>query len=223
MTNHKSKCGNGKCADEKFDLKDLDCGVTAEKNLLHLVFLYNNGVGASRRDVSATYEIVIFNRSCNEIRNVHIKDSFLGLMPGLTGSGEVRQFYTQIISASPSLFTNTYNQMVAAGGELLAAGSTVPARSAVSLVIRITGRGFVIGTDPASPTPTPVDGLDENQVPLSVQNTAVITGDICKSKGCGCRCYVPLFPIYVKSGLGDGIEVTRQFTVNPAELPLFFP
>lgn len=221
MTNCKTKCSDGKCGDDKAaDSKELECAVTAEKNLLHLSFLYNNSGFQSRRDLSATYEIVIYNRSCHEIRDVSIRDTMLGLIStDFTGDndGETRPFYTSIIAYSPTLVPNSFNQIATAGGELLGAGSTVPARSLVTLQIRITGAGYLITTPPTggAPNDPSVNSPDGNDVGMAIQNTAMIRGNVCKGKACGCKCYIPLFPIYVKSGIKRGINVSRNFFVNP--------
>jgi hypothetical protein len=209
------KCHTKHCDSKPLDTKDCENLITAEKNLLHLSYI---GSGTtSRTDVTATYEIVIFNRSCYDLRNVSIVDSLLGLRGDVDPmEGELRPYFTGVFIATPqqTLFPNTFNQIINGGNELLAAGSYVPARSVATLQVRITGRGFFEATPPGTGIPVP-GANNVSDISMAVQNTAVIRGDLIKNKLCGCRSSVPIFPIYVKSGERQAINVQRIGLLSP--------
>ena len=204
-----------------------DCKeITAEKNLLNISYLTEGG-SISGPDISATYEIIIFNRSCFKFTNVSIVDTFLGLYPNIVGptgtfGGELRPYFTNVSAepSDPNMIPNTFDQIVANNGNLVASGSFIPPFSVASIIIRITGRGFLLATPPNQ------TGGASNQIPFStlpkfsmdVQNTALISGKITKRLSCHCHVCAPIFPIYVKSGITKVTQGTLiNFMPDPSE------
>ena len=206
-----------KCNKEKKCCEEIP-EITAEKNLLNLSYLIE-GSGISGPDVSATYEIVIFNRSCHDICNLSIDDTFCGLLPndftpdGEFG-GELRPYFTGVDASTlyPTVVPNTFDQIVATKGQILAAGSYVPAFSIVSILIRITGRGFLMPVTPNGGVQ--ITGSQTPNVSMCLQNTAIIKGDIKKRKSCGCHVCVPIFPLYVKSGEKETQKISNLLFQN---------
>lgn len=197
--------------------------ITAEKNLLNLSTVTDGYI--SGPDVSATYEIVISNKSHNKVTCLSIIDSFFGLYPNVDGpsglfGGELRPHYTNISveTGCNTVIPNSYDQMVAAGGELLAPGSYMLPFSVCSVFVRITGRGFFLSNDPSQPGPTG-QNIDNGvgKYSMSLQNTSIIRGTICKKLSCGCHCTAPIFPIYVKSGIQNPVTGTL-FSFLPTNL-----
>ena len=221
-SSHKSKSTcNGKC---QSSIKcHGDCHeITAEKNLLNLSYL-TEGSRISGPDISATYEIVIFNRSPYKLTHLSICDSFLGLFPNTfdsdgTFGGELRPYFTNVAAepCDPNIIPNTFEQIVAKKGELIACGSYIPAHSIGAIMVRITGRGFLL------PTPPNQQGGSGNQIPFStdpkysmcVQNTSIIRGNLVKKLPCHCHVSAPIFPLYVKSGIQTAVKGTL-FNVLP--------
>ena len=189
--------------------------ITAEKHLLNLSYLTQGG-GISHPDCTATYEIVIFNRSNNDLKHLSVVDSMMGLRPNIFGAtgdfgGELRPYFTNVTATSchNSIIPNTFEQIVAGNGELVACGSHVPARSVCTLLVRITGRGFLLPVPPGG-TQQLADSDDEvRNVSMCVQNTAIIRGKMHVRSGCGCEDDVHIFPIYVKSGEKQTIQLTE--------------
>jgi|LakMenEpi03Aug12_release.lakeMendotaPanAssembly.Ray.scaffolds.fasta_scaffold299957_2 hypothetical protein len=177
------------------------CDVSAEKNLLNLAYMEEGNT--SSPDVSATYEIVIFNRSNNKITDLSIVDSLLGLQPntGITGpyGGELRPYFTNIRSetCSNTLVLNSFDQIAATRGQLLGPGSFINPKSICSIIVRITGRGFLSAVDPESNQQV---NTQKGSISMCIQNTAIISGSVTKSEHCGCTKKYSLFPLYVKSG-----------------------
>jgi len=205
-----------------------DCKeITAEKNLLNISYL-TEGSGISGPDMSATYEIIIFNRSPFKFTNVSIVDTFLGLYPNIFGptgtfGGELRPYFTNVSAepSDPNMIPNTFDQIVANNGNLVACGSFIPPHSVASIIVRITGRGFLLPTPPSS-TGGPANQIPFEGVPkfsMDVQNTALISGKITKKLPCHCHVCAPIFPIYVKSGIAR-ISQGTLFNILPTpELP----
>jgi hypothetical protein len=198
---HKS-CG-GKCENKLKDCQE-KCHITAEKNLLNVTYIVE-GAGISNPDISATYEIVIFNNSDCKLCNLSVIDSMMGLQGNVFGDtgnfgGELRPYFTNVTvtAHNTTLIPNNFDQIVLGGGELLAAGSYIPARSVCNLLVRITGRGFLLPRDPL--TGQQIVEADQISLNMCIQNTALIRGNIHKKRECGCHATVPMFPIYVKSG-----------------------
>lgn len=201
-----------------------DCKeITAEKNLLNISYVTEGGP-ISSPDMVAIYEIIIFNRSPFKFTNVSIVDTFLGLYPNTLGStgtfgGELRPYFTNVAAepSDPNMIPNTFEQIVANNGNLVASGSFIPPHSVASVIVRITGRGFFLATPPTS------TGGATNQIPFStlpkfsmdVQNTALISGKITKRLSCHCHVCAPIFPIYVKSGIAK-ISQGALFNLLPA-------
>jgi hypothetical protein len=195
--------GSKKCDGKCHKTKCVDCPeITAEKNLLNLSYL-TEGAVSSTPDVCVTYEIIIFNRSHHDLTHLTVDDTFCGFMPNtLTsgGGGELRAYFTNVMATSihPTIIPNTFDQIVATKGQLLGAGSYIPARSVCSIILRIAGRGFLLPV-----TPNGGQQITGDHVPdlnMALQNTAIICGHLKKKHECGCKTHVPIFPIYVKSG-----------------------
>jgi len=212
-----SKHCSGKCQEKVKCHHDKE--VTAEKNLLNLSYL-TEGAGISEHDVSATYEIVIFNRSDSKLSHLSINDSLMGLHPNVFGptggfGGELRPYFTNVTinSCHPTLIPNNFDQIVAGKGELLACGSYVPEHSVCSLIVRLTGRGFLLPNFPEGGEQL-ADSSDF-QVPnvsMCLQNTAIIRGKLCKKLDCGCHVSAPIFPLYVKSGEKQVVQMSYNLT-----------
>ncbi|QKF94683.1 hypothetical protein QKU48_gp1225 [Fadolivirus algeromassiliense] len=222
MSSNKDKCSNpkpcgGKCYLTQKEHCEHRCDITAEKNLLNLTYL-TEGSGISEPDVSATFEIVIFNRSNCKLSNLSICDSFMGLQPNTFGStgdfgGEVRPYFTNVsvTCCSATIFPNNFDQIVAGGGELINKSiSYVPANSLCSLIVRITGRGFRLPQLPDQNQQLPFG--ETPAITMCVQNTAIIRGNVTKKNDCGCVITVPIFPLYVKSGEKQAVNIKYNLT-----------
>lgn len=176
--------------------------VTAEKNLLNVSYI-TEGAVSSEPDFSATYEIIIFNNTCNKIKNLSVVDSFLGLKgqtfdPTGQFGGELRPFFTNvgIISNHPTIVPLGFDDIITNNDELLnVAQSYIAPCSFVRIILRITGRGFLIPQSPTTGTPIPTT---DSKWTAYLQNTAVISGDVCLDE---CGTSVKMYPVYVKSGV----------------------
>lgn len=207
-----AKC-DGRCNSDKKCHAEEFKEITAEKNTLNISWMVE-GADLSGPDISATYEIVIFNRSCHDLTCLTIYDSFMGLMPNTltpdgTFGGELRPYFTNVTAETlhPTIVPNSFEQIVAAGGNLLGPGSYVPARSVCTILVRITGRGFLLPVSPAGGPQIPFAGSAD--VNMAIQNTSLISGSIKKKKSCGCNVCVPMFPLYIKSGLNQTQKVAN--------------
>lgn len=219
------KCGNQQPCGSKCYIKvgehcDQKCDIKAEKNLLNLTYL-TEGSMISEPDISATFEIVIFNRSSCKLTNLSIIDSFMGLQGndfGPTGGfgGELRPYYTNVTvnSCSGTIFPNNFQQIIDGGGELVNKTlSYIPPNSVCSLIVRITGRGFRLPNFPLDNEQLPFEGVPA--ITMCIQNTAIIRGNVSKKHDCGCYATVPIFPLYVKSGEKQAINIKYVLPTNP--------
>jgi hypothetical protein len=205
---------------------DPDCDIKAEKNLLNLEYI-SDGAGISEPDISATYEIVIFNRSHCKLSNLSIIDSMMGFQGNVFGStggfgGELRPYYTNVhvLPCSATVVPLTFEQIMENCGELVdKCNSYIPPCSVISVIVRITGRGFLLANFPTTGEQLPF--ADEPSITMCVQNTATIRGTITKKHDCGhCVVTAPIFPIYVKSGVKEAIKICYTLpTIEPGVIP----
>lgn len=210
----KPKPCDGKCHLKLVNHCDQKCDIRAEKNLLNLTYI-TEGSGISEPDVSATFEIVIFNRCNSKLTHLSIVDSLMGLQPNVFGptgtfGGELRPYFTNVsvTTCHGTIIPNNFSQIVSGMGELVDPASYVPANSVCSVIVRITGRGFRLPVDPTTLEQIPFEG--QLAVTMCVQNTAIIKGKVNKKNDCGCHICVPIFPIYVKSGEKQAINVNYE-------------
>jgi len=174
-----------------------DCSeIRVEKNILNISYA---GYGpSSNPDVIATYEIVIFNRSCSDLKKLKIEDSLLGFLTNADSTeNEVNPYFTSIkVEAChcATIVPNTFEQIIECGS-LVTCESYVKAKSVARIIVRIAGRGLFVAND------NQVDPI--TQINVCVQNTVLVSGCVHKKKSCGCHGYVSIFPIYAKSGVHD--------------------
>ncbi len=223
------KSGHKKCAKPcadpcaKLEIKECqtDFGVCAEKNLLNLSFLTDaRQQQISSPDISATYEIVITNKTCNKLTNLSIIDTLLGLQGNDlnqegTFGGELRPYFTNVdVSTCDDTITPlAFEDIVDQNGQLVdTSKSYVPACSVCVITVRITGRGFLLAQDPEEGEQIPFVG--QRNISMCVQNTAIVKGTLEVVDQCTC-CTTehPIFPIHVKSGEKQAIDVTNE--LNP--------
>lgn len=179
------------------------CVIKAQKTILNVAFLLENGEGLD--DFCATFEIVIFNETCNRIKNICIIDSLMGLTieSGFTG-GELRPHFTnvEITGCHPTFTPYNFDQIAANGGQLVDPSTSYldPCEVAV-LRVRLAGRGYLIGQDPTTGEPGPVEGAIPKYTAL-MQNTAIIRGNVAISQSET----IPMYPVYIKSGMIAGMS-----------------
>lgn len=139
--------------------------ITAKKILLNYGFIEPTETtnNENRYDVTTTYELVIFNNSKYTVTNLSIVDSLLGLHINDfdKGSGELRPYFTnvQVYCRDDTIHPLTFEQIAKQGGELVHINSCISPKSTCSIIIRITGRGFLL---PRSP-------FDNVQLPIETQ------------------------------------------------------
>lgn len=184
-----------------------------EKTVLNVSLLTDGSTGPSNPDFSATFEIVLCNNSCHTVCNISVIDSLMGLKAKpFDGAGdnnfggEVRPYFTnvEIIGCDSTLVPLKFDQIVEKCGELLDTCQSYLEPCAVArIMVRIAGRGFLNPVVPNTGTQT---DSEKARVVTLMQNTAIIRGNVVVDH---CR-KVPIYPIYVKSGLIKGYHVTLE-------------
>lgn len=176
--------------------------ITAQKHLL--LFTLLDETASSELDMSVIYEIVIFNKSSYDLKDLVVDDSLFGLRPstGPGDDGELDPNYTHVVIDCPggTVTGNTFDEIVSSDGNLVASGSYVPAKSVCRIRVRVTGVGLLQAYLPTTGEP---DGTNRYASTVHVQNTVLISGTVNKKKSCGCYTIASIYPIYVRSGISD--------------------
>jgi len=190
-----------KCAD-KCEIK-IDpcvypkCVLEVEKNLLNLSY-------ASEREsitgspFTAIFEIIIRNNTCNKISNLSIVDSLLGLTPKcVLRSDSEEDNHALITSVAVIGCDSTFvplksHEIIENCGELLdVCRSYIEPCGTARLTLRITGSGYIFNCDER-----------EFKFTSLMQNTSLIKGLLHFGK----HKRIPIFPIYVKTGVFEGFK-----------------
>lgn len=177
-----------------------------EKTILNAGFIAD-GSSISAPDFSVTFEIVLTNCTCHQICDLSIIDSLMGLKgQPFNGDddnnygGELRPYFTNvdIIGCDNCLVPLRFDKIIKRCGELLdTCRSFIEPCSIARLMVRITGRGFL---NPVTPSENEQTSVEKYKWTTLMQNTAVVKGNILVDH---CQ-KVPIFPIYIKSGIVKG-------------------
>lgn len=167
-----------------------DDGIEVKKKLLNLA--------RTGGTFAATYDIVIINKTCDNLCNLSVIDSFSGFKHRDENNTEIFLEYSNAEAQCDDecIKVLPIEQIVANKGQLVdVCKSTVPARSICRIVLRIVGEPIVLLS-------TATDGETRPRFDLLLCNSVVVKGCLASKAKCGC-CYSnkrPIMPIYASSG-----------------------